>query len=85
VDTGEFFRLRKIMAAGEVIRVFTHFAEKRVLQTLGGVTSNAFNQMDSASVFFQLTPGTNTLRYHADSNMDLLEVSVMFRPLFLSA
>ena len=85
VDTGEVFRLEKTMAAGEEICVYTHFAEKRVIQRLGGVVSNAFNAMDSDSTFLQLAPGTNTLRYHADSNLDSLEVNIYFRPLFLGA
>jgi len=85
VDTGEVFRLHKTFAAGETVQVYTHFAEKRVMRTLGGTTSNAFNDMDSASTFIQLEPGTNTLRYHTDSNLDALEVQVLFRPLYLGA
>ena len=85
VDTGEVFRLLKTMTAGEVIRVYTHFAGKRVAQVAGGAETNAFQFMDTASTFFQLSPGRNTLRFNAATNMELLEVSLFFRPLYLSA
>jgi hypothetical protein len=85
VDTGEVFRLHKTFSAGEAVRVYTHFAEKRVIQNRSGITSNAFHTMDSASTFLQLAPGSNTLRYHSDSNLDSLEVNIYFRPLYLGA
>jgi hypothetical protein len=85
VDNGEVFRLLKTMSAGEELRVFTHFAGKRVVQITGGVESNAFQYMDTASTFLQLAPGLNTLRYSAVDNMDLLEVTVFYRPLYLGA
>ena len=83
VDTGEVFRLLRTMPAGEELRVFTQFAGKRVVRIVNGVETNAFSFMDTTSTFFQLAPGENTLRYAAASNMDLLEVSVFYRPLYL--
>jgi len=74
VDTGEIFRLLKTMTAGEEIRVYTHFAGKRVVRIMQSVETNAFSFMDTASTFFQLAPGRNTLRYDAATNMDLLEL-----------
>jgi hypothetical protein len=73
------------MSAGEELRVYTHFAGKRVVQINGGAESNAFQYMDTASTFLQLAPGLNTLRYSAADNMDLLEVTVYYRPLYLGA
>ena len=85
VDTGEVFRLLKTMSAGEEIRVHTHFAGKRVTQIINETESNAFSFMDTASTFFQLAPGVNTLRYNASTNMELLECVLTYRPLYLSA
>ena len=83
VDTGQVMRLRKTMSAGEVITVTTHFANKRVMQSLGGEEQNAFRYVDIASTFLQLAPGRNTLRYNAEHNIDLLEVTILYRPQFL--
>ena len=83
VDTGEIFRLLKTMTAGEELRVYTHFAGKRVVLITRDSETNAFSFMDTASSFFQLAPGLNTLRYDAASNLDLLETVVRYRPLWL--
>jgi hypothetical protein len=83
VDTGEVFRLIKTMSAGEEIVVHTHFANKRVVQIVSGTEVNIFSHMDTSSVFIQLMPGRSTLRYDAATNMELLEVSLYYRPLFL--
>jgi hypothetical protein len=82
VDTGEVFRLLKTMVAGEELRVCTHFAGKRVVRIMDGAESNAFSFMDTASTFFQLAPGVNTLRYAAATNMALLEVNLKYQPQF---
>ena len=83
VDTGEVLRLNTTMAAGEELRVYTHFAGKRVVRITGQTHSNAFSQLDTDSTFLQLDTGRNTLRYSAAENLDLLEVSIYYRPLFL--
>jgi hypothetical protein len=85
VDTGEVFRILKTMAAGEELRVYTHFAGKRVVRIVNYAESNAFSLMDTASTFFQLAPGRNTLRYDSATNMELLECSILYRPLYLRA
>lgn len=83
LDTGEFVRLMATMTAGEKLRVYTHFAGKRVVRITGQTQSNAFSQLDTGSAFLQLDAGRNLLRYDADTNMDLLEVSIYYRPQFL--
>ena len=83
MDTGEFIRLLTTVNTGEEYRVFTQFAGKRVVRISGGSETNAFHLLDTNSTFFQLTPGINTLRYDAAVNMELLEVSLYYRPLFL--
>lgn len=83
IDTGEYIRLLTTMSAGDELRVYTHFAGKRVVSVNGPTITNAFSLLDTGSVFFQLVAGINTLRYDASVNMDLLEVSIYFRPQFL--
>ena len=83
VDTGEFVRINATMAAGEEYRIYTHFAGKRVIHRLATVETNAFSLLDVESTFLQLAAGRNTLRYDAADFMDLLEVSIFYRPQFL--
>jgi hypothetical protein len=83
LDTGEYIRLLTTMSAGDELRVYTHFAGKRVVSVNGSTITNAFSLLDTGSVFFQLAAGINTLRYDASANMDLLEVSIYYRPQFL--
>ena len=83
MDTGEYIRINTTMQSGEEIHVFTHFAGKRVTKIIGTTESNAFSLLDVGSTFLQLTAGRNTLRYDAESNIDLLEVSIYYRPQFL--
>lgn len=83
MDTGEYIRLLTTMSAGEELRVYTHFAGKRVVKIDGSTVANAFSLLDTNSAFFQLAAGHNTLRYDASVNMELLEVSIYYRPQFL--
>lgn len=83
IDTGEYIRLLTTMSAGDELQVYTHFAGKRVLSVDGSTVTNAFSLLDTGSSFFQLAAGVNTLRYDAEVNMELLEVSIYYRPQFL--
>jgi hypothetical protein len=83
MDTGEYIRLLTTMSAGDELRVYTHFAGKRVVSVDGSTVTNAFSLLDTNSAFFQLAAGHNTLRYDASVNMELLEVSIYYRPQFL--
>jgi hypothetical protein len=83
MDTGEYIRLLTTMSTGDELRVYTHFAGKRVVSVNGTTVTNAFSLLDTGSAFFQLAAGVNTLRYDASVNMDLLEVSIYYRPQFL--
>lgn len=83
IDTGEYIRVNTQMSAGQEIHVFTHFAGKRVISIIGTTESNVFSLLDVGSTFLQLSAGRNTLRYDASENMDLLEVTVLYRPQFL--
>jgi hypothetical protein len=83
MDTGEYIKLLTTMSAGEELRVYTHFAGKRVVSVNGSTITNAFSLLDTGSSFFQLAAGVNILRYDASVNMELLEVSIYYRPQFL--
>ncbi len=85
VNTGEYVRLLTDMTAGQEIRVYTHFAGKRVELRDGSGSSNAFALIDTGTTFLQLAPGKNVMKYDAAANLDLLEVTVIYRPLFLGA
>ncbi len=83
VNTREYFRVNKVMSAGEIITVTTHFQNKRVELNQNGVMSNAFNWIDLGSTFMQLDPGDNLFRYDADDGIDNLEVSIWHTPQYL--
>lgn len=83
VNTQEFIKINKTMTAGEVISITTGFGDKRVESKLNGVTTNAFNYIDFQSTFLQLDVGDNLFRYNADENIDNLEVSIWYMPMYL--
>jgi len=83
IGSGAFIKINEAMQNGEEIHVFTHFAGKRVTRIIGTTENNAFPLLDVGSTFLQIAAGRNTLRYDADSNTDLLEVTVLYRPQFL--
>ncbi|CDV96347.1 Phage-like protein [Desulfitobacterium hafniense] len=83
VNTREEIKINKVMEAGEIITVTTHFQNKRVVLDQNGVKSNAFMYLDLSSTFMQLEPGDNLLRYDADDGIDNLEVSIWHTPQYL--
>lgn len=76
VNTREFIKIKKTLAAGEVISVSTYFGNKRIISRLNGVETNAFYTIDEDSTFLQLDKGDNLFRYDADSGIDNLEVTI---------
>ena len=83
VNTREQFKINKVMSAGEVLTVTTHFQNKRVELNQNGVISNAFNWIDLQSTFLQLDVGDNVLKYDADDGLDNLDVSIWHTPQYL--
>lgn len=83
LETEEYVKLNTTMQYGDELRVYTHFAGKRVIRFDGQTESNAFSTLDIGSTFLQLSQGLNLLRYNAESNLDLLEVSLYYSPQFL--
>lgn len=85
VNTREYIKINKNMAAGEIIRVNTNFNNKKIESVLNGVTTNIFNHIDlgGGDTFLQLDVGDNILRYDADTNLSNLEVSIYFNQKYL--
>ena len=83
VNTREFFKINKAMVEGEVIRVNTNIGNKRVTQFLNGVETNILNLIDLESTFLQLKVGDNLFRYDAEENLNNLEVSIYYNPMYL--
>ncbi len=76
MDNGEYVKINTTMNAGDELRIYTHFAGKRVIKITGGTETNIFSLLDIGSTFLQLAAGRNTLRYDAGTNIELLEVSL---------
>lgn len=83
INKREFIKINKVMDAGEVLIITTHFANKKIKSTKGGITENAFQWLDIDSTFLQLEPGDNLLRYDADDGLESLEVKVYYTPQYL--
>jgi hypothetical protein len=84
VNTREYFKMLKTMHAGEMIEINTKFGEKAVTGYLNGDSLNYFNDADlPASTFLQLQPGSNPIRYNADSGLDNLNVTIRYSPQYL--
>lgn len=83
VNTREYFKINKIMEAGEVITVTTNFQNKRVELNKNGIVTNAFNWIDLQSTFLQLDVGDNLLRYDAEIGLENLEVNIYYTPQYL--
>lgn len=83
VDTQEFFKINKVMQAGEEITVDTIIGEKKIEGLLNGVKGNYFKYRDLDSTWLQLRVGDNLFRYDAEENVDALEVYIYFNNKYL--
>ncbi|NFC75138.1 phage tail family protein, partial [Clostridium botulinum] len=71
VNTREFIKINKAMAAGEKFIINTNYSKKKILQELNGVTTDILNYLDiegGGDTSIQLNVGDNLFRYNADSN-----------------
>lgn len=82
INTREYFKINKVMEAGEVIEVTTEFQNKRVKLIKNGVTTT-FHNWDYTSSWLQLEVGDNLFRYDADNGIDNLECSIYFTNKYL--
>lgn len=84
LDTREYFKILKTMQPGETIEINTKFQEKGVTGILNGNKNDYWNYADLPdSTFMQLKPGSNPLRYNADSGLDNLDVTIRYLPQYL--
>lgn len=67
LTTDEEIAIIKTINDGDILIINTGFGEKSVLILSGGEYTNAFEYVDPDSVFWQLDPGTNFLKYTAAS------------------
>lgn len=83
VTTGEYITVNKVLEAGEIITVETTFNNKKVISTLNGVPTNAFNFIDWGTTFFTLRSGDNILNYSAEHGESNLDVMIYYLPMYL--
>nr|WP_076177915.1 phage tail domain-containing protein [Clostridium botulinum] len=86
VNTREFIKINKGMAAGEKFIINTNVGKKKILQNLNGIGTDILNYLDivgGGDTFLQLDVGDNLFRYNADSNLDNLEINIYFSPQYL--
>lgn len=82
VETQEALSLTIDMLAGDEIRAKTGYGEKGAWLVRGGVTTNIFNTVDAGSVWLQIHPGDNLIRYDATVTDNLL-VSIYYEEYLL--
>ncbi len=78
VNTGEYMRILRAMAAGDVVRFETNTARKNIY-----VNGAKYSNFDPASTFFSLQEGNNVLKYGSDSGYTALNVYVRYRAKYL--
>lgn len=83
LDTREFYKLDRTMDADEVIRIDTRYGKKEVVQIIDNTELDIFSDTANGSEFLQLNRGVSYFRYDADSNIDNLEMSIYYTPLYL--
>lgn len=81
VDTGEYIKVNREIAANEKLVITTEFGNKKViLRNLDTEEEiNAFGWIDLGSTFFQLDPGNNLISYSADSGQETARVWIRWR------
>lgn len=83
VNTQEILQINMRMVDGDELTVSTGYGEKWATLNQGGDISEALNYVDVDSVFLQLLPGDNLIRYSADTGLENLEVSIFHNNLYL--
>ena len=81
ISTQEKIKMKSdfVMQAGDIVEISTYDDKKRVTLTRAsdGIAVNGFKYLSDETDFFQLDPGDNIIRYGADENYNLLEVTVI--------
>lgn len=79
ITTGEFVKINTELQAGDVLEICTETNKKNVYLTRDTKKNSINGYIDEDSDFIQLRPGTNTLRYGADTGVDNLNVTVEYK------
>lgn len=81
IKTQEILKMNSdfVLDTGDVLKVSTLSGRKKVIliRAKDGREINAFPYLSDVSVFWQLDPGDNIVRYGADNNYEGLEVSII--------
>lgn len=83
VNTREYIKINKSMVSGETITITTQNGNKKIIDNLNGIISNAYMYIDLDSTFLQLAVGDNLFRYNADNGIDNLECEIYYTPQYL--
>lgn len=81
--TYEVFRLEIAMVRGDVIEISTYRGNKSIYLIRDNIKTDIFSSLSLASTFLQLQPGSNLIKYDADSGLDNLEAIITFNNSFL--
>lgn len=85
-DSDRYIRFTVTLGTADRLEVNTTRGRNMARMTVvraNGEEENAFPMLDPRSVFLQLAPGENQLRYDADDGNEVLDVSIALREQFL--
>ena len=87
IKTQEVIRFKKgfILNPDDLLYVSTYDNQKKVILTKAstGKSENGFKYLADETVFWQLQPGDNPIKYGAANNHEGLEVMIMFKTAFV--
>lgn len=78
-NNGEFIKVNRTILEDDVLTITTEFGNKRV--EING--ENAFNWIDLDSVFWQLQPGDNIIKYTSDDEVEDATVKIAYKNRYL--
>lgn len=80
LNTQEFFKINKTLSAKEEIEIETMIGSKHIYgKTDQNEWENYFKYRDYNSTWFQLAIGDNIFQYDADSGVNNMQLSIVFR------
>ena len=85
INTGDAIKIRKTMAAGEVLIIDMSGSTFKVTSETESVSENAFRYFDINSALFPLYPGDNLIRHDAQSGRNNLLCEIWHRSTYAGA
>lgn len=82
LTTGERVGLSHTLLEGETLQINTKKGEKKVLIQKTSGEEDAFHYIDPQSVFFELQPGDNLLKYESADETEPTQILVRYRELY---